>query len=516
MGVYDVTWSLSGVDSIRWGLQSVSMWRPPVTVRRTSLEVPGRHGAISAGLPVFEEPTVSLTMWLHGSTQDDIEDATLELVGLLTAPGLTLSRTSGNLVTSAPAVLVSVTPDEFTTAREATFEVVLAIPSALLRAPAADSALAASGAVLGLTGSTGPVGDAVLRVKDPNDFELTDVVSGTGVSWSGTLPGWHLFIDTATLRAWLSQDPGAWAGGSGSTVVVTNLASNPLPASAARWRISGGETLTFIANDRGKPAVEGADLVGDGGLYLDLQDNYQPALGQYVAMGYDLCALDALTADRMRVTFGAYSGDAMSVGPLAFPLARPRVNMCIDPRATLASRWSAAGTAYNITETMVTGATDGPTLPDGSKVTTYARYTIGASGDGSNTWFGYSPVAPAGTPYPAGTKAALAIYARPSRTQSGNARLYGRAYGAAAAIIDPQFGDYGSLPAGQWTRLGMVHASTQAVGDWLPYAHLSAPTWQPGDTIDVTAVLIEPFAETITPHFDAAMAATADVEPVWA
>jgi hypothetical protein len=62
----------------------------------------------------------------------------------------------------------------------------------------------------------------------------------------------------------------------------------------------------------------------------------------------------------------------------------------------------------------------------------------------------------------------------------------------------------------------MVHTSTQALGDWLPYAHVSAPTWQPGDTMDVTAVLIEPFAETITPHFDAAMAATADVEPVWA
>jgi len=245
VGVYDVTWSLSGVDSIRWGLQSVSMWRPPVTARRTSLEVPGRHGAISAGLPVFEEPTVSLTMWLHGSTQDDIEDAALELVGLLTAPGLTLSRTSGNLVTSAPAVLVSVTPDEFTTAREATFEVVLAIPSALLRADVVDSTLTVPGAVPGLTGSTGPVGDAILRVQDPDDFELTDVVSGTGVSWSGALPGWLLFIDTAALRAWLSQDPNAWAAGSSGSVVRTNLHPDPrATAVGSLWgyQLGSGET----------------------------------------------------------------------------------------------------------------------------------------------------------------------------------------------------------------------------------------------------------------------------------
>lgn len=300
-----------------------------------------------------------------------------------------------------------------------------------------------------------------------------------------------------------------------ATVVRINRTTNPRPASADRWRVSGGETVTFIANDRGKPALEFLDPVGDGGLYGDPQDNYQPALGQYAAFGYDLCALDAQTADRMRVIWSGYSGDTPSPTSLLAPLERPRINLCTDPRATAAARWSAAGTAYSITETMVTGATDGPVLPDGSQVTTYARYTMGATGDGTNTWYGYSPVAPAGTPYPAGTKAVLAIYARPSRRQV-NARLYGRAYGAAGAIVDPLFGDYATLEAGQWTRLAMVHTSTQAVGDWLPYAHVSAPTWQPGDTMDVTAVLIEPFAETITPHFDAAMAATSTVEPVWA
>lgn len=318
-------------------------------------------------------------------------------------------------------------------------------------------------------------------------------------------------FDPAQNLTRLVVDGGMWRV---PGVLRTNQTTNPRPTSSARWRVSGGETVTFLANDRGKPALEYLDPVGEGGLYGDPQDNYQPALGQYAALGYDLCALDAQTADRMRVIWSGYSGDTPSVTSMVAPLERPRVNLCIDPRATAAARWSAAGTAYNITETMVTGATDGPTLPDGSKATTYARYTMGATGDGTNTWYGYSPVAPAGTPYPAGTKAVLAIYARPSRRQV-NARLYGRAYGATGAIVDAQFGDYATLEAGQWTRLAMVHTSTQAIGGWLPYAHVSAPTWQPGDTMDVTAVLIEPFAETITPHFDAAMAATANVEPVW-
>ncbi|MFD6176706.1 MULTISPECIES: SGNH/GDSL hydrolase family protein [unclassified Isoptericola] len=246
--VYEVTWGLSGVDSLRWGLQAVSMWRPPVTTRRTTLEVPGRHGVISAGLPVFDEPTVTLTMWLHGSTQDDIENATLELYGLLGAPGLILSRTSGGLVTSAPAVLVSVAPDEFTTAAEATFEVVLAVPGVFLRGTESDTTITVFGrSVSVLAGSTAPVGDAVLRIDDPDNPVVTDVVSGTGISWTGSMPGWYLFVDAGAMRAWLSQDADAWTPPPGA-LVRKNFVQNPsFEVSGALWVATGG-TGTITAS----------------------------------------------------------------------------------------------------------------------------------------------------------------------------------------------------------------------------------------------------------------------------
>lgn len=407
MGVYDVTWSLSGVDSIRWGLQSVSMWRPPVTVRRTSLAVPGRHGAISAGLPVFEEPTVSLTMWLHGSTQDDIEDAALELVGLLTAPGLTLSRTSGNLVTSAPASLVSVTPDEFTTAAEATFEVVLAIPSALLRADVVDSTLTAPGAVPGLTGSTGPVGDAVLRVKDPDDFELTDVVSGTGISWSGTLPGWLLFIDTATLRAWLSQDPNAWAGGASGTEVRTNQIINPQGTTTSNtW-------------------------------------------------GYQ------------------------------------------------------AGTGESAATSLVTDASDGPVLPDGTRLKTYVRRTITAAktGGSSGPWCrspngAYSAVA--------GDVVSPTMYVRFSVEISISSQSQARNVSAAAGISSVPM----TIPANTWIRVGQSATVTGPADNTQVWAVLAAGAILPvGATVDTTAGQSED--GPVTPYHDGDTEDTAFVTNAW-
>lgn len=302
-------------------------------------------------------------------------------------------------------------------------------------------------------------------------------------------------------------------------VTRTNLVKNPRPASTASWRISAAEDLTFIANDRGAPALEAVDNVGEGGLYLDPAENFMPALDQWVGVGYDLCALDAMTADRMRVTFGAYSGDAMSVGPMVAPLDRPRVNLCTDPRATTAPPWTMAATSTegtNPTETMITNAWDGPMLPDGSRASTYVRYTIQADTT-ANAFGGHNLPTPAANYYPAGTKAALAIYARVSRSVMGGARLYGRGITATGTYVDATFTpSYSDAPAGQWVRLSMVHTATQPFGAWLPFAHFSNPGFKVGDTIDLVCAMVEPFTDTVAPHFDAAMDATPDVEPVWA
>lgn len=238
--VDDITWSLSGVDALRWGLQSVSMWRPPVTVRRSTLEVPGRHGALALGLPVFEAPTVALTLWVHAPTQAAIEAATMELLAVLTAPGLTLSRTSGSLVCSAPASLVSVTPDEFRTAAEATFEIVLSVPGAFLRdlAPITSAPIAAAAdvtaAAAALAGGTAPITDAVVRVQGPcTAVQVVDVVTGTGLSWSGVLgSAEYVFLDAGALTARRGTSATAWASGG---TAVSGALDYPAAGPLALW-----------------------------------------------------------------------------------------------------------------------------------------------------------------------------------------------------------------------------------------------------------------------------------------
>lgn len=225
----DITWFLSGVDARRWKIQRASMWRPPVSVRGTSVQVPGRHGSIAAGLPVFEAPTVSLEMLLVGD-QVSLEEAQAELVGLLSAPGLVLGRSSGGVVTEGEARLVSISPSGFVAERSARFEVLLTIPGVFLRGTEVDSFLApGTGAVPGLSGSTAPVGDALLRVQGPQNPVITDVVSGTGVSWEASMnDSWYLFVDLATMRASLSQDAENWSAVAGGGLVVReNLHPDP-------------------------------------------------------------------------------------------------------------------------------------------------------------------------------------------------------------------------------------------------------------------------------------------------
>lgn len=181
-----------------------------------------------------------------------------------------------------------------------------------------------------------------------------------------------------------------------------------------------------------------------------------------------------------------------------------RTNLATDPRGTAASRWFGTfGTGGAGTETMVSGASDGPLLPDGTQPTTYARYTFTTANTGGNAIFGYNAANPAADVYPAGTPAALAIYARSSRATGNTVRLYGRGLTSAGAGVDPSYSPaFSSAAAGEWIRVGMIHVPTVAVGDWMPYAHFSNVLFQVGDTVDVVCVMIEPGATEVGPHFD--------------
>lgn len=217
----DLTWSLSGVDMLRWELQSASMWRPPVSVRQDVLEVPGQHGvAVTGRPPVYDAPTVVLTVAPQAYTQGELEQAVNELHAMLSGP-ITLGRESGGLITSAPAQLVAITPDEFTTGIEALIEVSLAVPGVFFRQTAAittPETIVVSGTTYDLVGlevGDAPITDTVLRVKGPlGSVQVTDTVYGTGLTWQTAAPlaaTDYLYLNAATLRAWVSTSATAWA-----------------------------------------------------------------------------------------------------------------------------------------------------------------------------------------------------------------------------------------------------------------------------------------------------------------
>jgi hypothetical protein len=251
-----MSWSLSGVDASRWRVQSASMWRLPVVTRRSSLVIPGRHGSLPNGRPpVFEEATAILEMLLRGETPS-LEAAANELVGLLGAPGLVLGRTVDGAASSAPADLINVTPTDHHLAGAGTaarFSVQLTVPSVFLRAASADSTptVVTNGAtvpVAHLAAGTAPVTDAILRLVGPLDqIEVLDQVTGTGVSWTGTLDaGEYLFLNAASLTARVSSTATDWtSGGTNESTTLSYPGAGPLQI----WpRMAGVDPAVRAAN----------------------------------------------------------------------------------------------------------------------------------------------------------------------------------------------------------------------------------------------------------------------------
>lgn len=180
-------------------------------------------------------------------------------------------------------------------------------------------------------------------------------------------------------------------------------------------------------------------------------------------------------------------------------------NLVLDPRATSAARWTGTfGTGGIGNETMVTGAADGPTLPDGTKATTYARYTWTTGNSGGSPAAGYSAIDPnppggflAGLPFGA------AIYVRPSvAVPTAFPYVSQQVGGADGANVNLAAG---ALPANTWTRLGGT--STFSVDCETINSHgvaLSSFNMPTGGTLDVVASLVTPDTSTLVPYFDGA------------
>jgi hypothetical protein len=190
------------------------------------------HGVIAVGTPEYENPPVTLRLKCGVGSQDSVESMTNELFGLLGAPGLVLGRESGSVVTSAPARLVSISPEEFIWNHSARFAAVIDIPGVFMRAASLDTApvVVASGNTYTLPGlgvGTGPITDAVLRFLGPlTSVTVIDPVSGTGVTWTGTLAAAnYLYLHPASMIARTSNLSTVWA--SGGTDVSGGMSRQP-------------------------------------------------------------------------------------------------------------------------------------------------------------------------------------------------------------------------------------------------------------------------------------------------
>ena len=257
----DLTWKLNGVDldSDPGFLTSVSVWRPNLSTRRTPIVIPGLHGSVDAGLPVFDEPTVTLSVRVSQTSQQALEQAVNNLVRLAAQSVLTLTRVSGGITASAAARLVSANFEDFLVGATERLLIVLAVPGVFFREDAQTSAqqgFAAdvSNAPVGhLGGSTGPIRDAVVQVQGPaTAVQVSDPASGTGISWTGSLAaGAFLYIDPASLSAWISASASDWSkAGTDATAGVDYPPAGPL----ALWPRADGQ-VWFSAAGTGRTSA---------------------------------------------------------------------------------------------------------------------------------------------------------------------------------------------------------------------------------------------------------------------
>jgi hypothetical protein len=170
-------------------------------------------------------------------------------------------------------------------------------------------------------------------------------------------------------------------------------------------------------------------------------------------------------------------------------------NYALNPRpAAAATGWVyVAGTSETGNSTVVTGATDGPTLPDGTKATSYMRRTVTAAKTSGASGWSYGGAAGAPLAGGAGDPVAGQVYIRSSVTSSTNFRTSVRSGTTSAGSSDA---GVVTLPAGQWVHLDEVMlAAAGAFDNAYLWAFQSGITQPSGSTLDVCCAQVEEGAE---------------------
>ena len=215
------------------------------------------------------------------------------------------------------------------------------------------------------------------------------------------------------------------------------------------------------------------------------------------------------------------------------PIVELRRNLAPDPRATVnaaagvvlgwtVGRWFGSAPAAG-THTWVTGAADGPLLPDGSKLATYLRKTwttppasMGGSGDS-----GFQ-TGPNRLPVVAGSLLAMSAWVRPSVRRNMEIGLQYHDQAGATLGARVKAGKAVAEPA-TWLRLEHVAlvpagaTSVQVIFDSTAETTNGAQLWAAGSTLDATGLLVEVNAGPVVgPYFDGSTPAVGQTSHAWA
>lgn len=221
-------------------------------------------------------------------------------------------------------------------------------------------------------------------------------------------------------------------------------------------------------------------------------------------------------ATNPRVKSAMWNGTANDSSSTAEFWDNARINLVTDPRATNSARWVAApGTGGAVSETMVTGASDGPTLPDGTKVTTYARYAWTTASTGGTPYAGpLNTGVNLATAYPPGTLVDVSIFVRVSAAHTATVSLGTRLDDTANGGGSRPTPDI-SLPAGQWVNLSALIPADAEFDFAVPRATFWGQIMALGETVDVTAAMAVPGVAQQGLYFDGATPDTSTVDNRW-
>lgn len=188
-------------------------------------------------------------------------------------------------------------------------------------------------------------------------------------------------------------------------------------------------------------------------------------------------------------------------------------NLIRSPRGTTSNLWSAGGLGTGAaTETIVTGASDGPVLPDGQQVTSYVRYEITTATPNAGTYFLTNNPTAYMRPMAAGLGVSTTLYMRTNVTSTWYLRRW--TYLASTAAGSQQ-GPNTEIPANTWVRLDH-HDYLSADCDYFRASVISTAGVPQGQIIEITAVAVVPGVDLVFPFFDGSSPNTALVTHAWA